>query len=255
MDILINSMSNYASRLVLFLKIFLTSLAGVIAVLVLLIVFPEPMFKYRRVYQRYQLWSDRPIPTAIEQVLDDVTRRQRTSVLHDPRIPVKIFFCNEAWRMWLYGMHFSTKFGGVADVWLTRHVIIRESDIAANRILPPGRGPLADASQRPLSYFIAHEITHADESRRFGRTMILRYPEWLLEGYADYVGKGGEFDFDANRRQFIAGARELDHARSRLYRGYHLRVAYLLDKKGWTLEQLFDHPPGENQLDAWLRAW
>jgi hypothetical protein len=98
------------------------------------------------------------------------------------------------------------------------------------------------------------EITHADESRRFGRTMILRYPEWLLEGYADYVGKGGDFDFDANRRQFIAGARELDRARSGLYRGYHLRVAYLLDKKGWTLEQVFDRPPGDGELDAWLRA-
>ncbi len=248
-------MTNTASHSLALLKIFLASLVFLALVFVAIVAFPEPAFQYRRVYQHYQIWSDRPIPRQVEQVLDDVTRRRRTSVLYDPHTPVKIFFCNAPWRMWLYGMHFSTRFGGVADVWLTRHIVIRESDIAANRIVPPGSAPLADARQRPLSYFIAHEITHADESRRFGRTMLLRYPDWLLEGYADYVGKGGDFDIDANRRLFLAGAPALDRRKSGLYRGYHLKVAYLLDKKGWTLEQLFDHPPEEKELDAWLRAW
>ena len=32
------------------------------------------------------------------------------------------------------------------------------------------------------------------------------------------------------------------------------RVAYLLDKKGWTLEQVFANPPDEEELDARLRA-
>lgn len=236
------------------LRLLFTGLAVLVVAYLLVVLFPEPMFRYRAVYQNYQVWSDRPIPPEIEGVLDDATRRLRTSPLHDRRKPVKIFVCNEPWRMWVYGMHFSTRFGGVADVWLTRHVIIRASDIAANKIQPPGPGPIADARQRPLSYFIAHEITHVDISRRFGRTINLRYPRWLLEGYPDYVGKAGDFDVDANRALFIAGAPELDVERSRLYRGFHLRVAYLLDRKGWTLDQLFAHPPEESQLDAWLRA-
>lgn len=227
--------------------------AGLVTLYALVIAFPEPAFSYKADYRNYQVWSDEPIPKEIDQVLDDVSRRLRSSPLHDPARPVKIFFCNEPWRMRVYGMHFSTRFGGVADVWLTRHVIIRASDIAANRIKPPGAGPIADARQRPLSYFIAHEITHTDISRKYGRTVMLRYPEWLLEGYADYIGKGGDFDFDANHAQFLAGARELDRRRSGLYRGYHLKVAYLLDKQGWTLERLFAAPPGEGALDAWLR--
>jgi hypothetical protein len=228
-------------------------LAVLVTIYGLVIAFPEAAFAYKTSYQNYQVWSDEPIPREVGQVLDDVTRRLRTAPLHDRAAPVKIFFCNAPWRMRVYGMHFSTRFGGVADVWLTRHVIIRASDIAANRIRPPGHGPIADARQRPLSYFIAHEITHTDVSRKYGRTVLLRYPEWLLEGYADYIGKGGDFDFDANRAQFVAGARELDRRRSGLYRGFHLKVAYLLDKKGWTLEQLFAEPPSEAQLDAWLR--
>lgn len=231
-----------------------TGLISLGLLLVLAIAFPEPAFAYRFVYQNYEVWSDRRIPPTMAPVLDDVTRRWRTSPLYDAATPAQIFICNESWRMWLYGMHFSTRFGGVADVWLTRHVIIRASDIDANRIVPPGPGPIADAAQRPLSYFIAHELTHSDVSRRFGRTVMLRYPEWLLEGYADYVGKAGDFDYAANRAAFLAGAPELDSRKSGLYRGHHLKVAHLLDKQGWTLARLFDAPPAAAEVERWLRS-
>lgn len=236
------------------LKTCIAGLLGLAVIAVLAIAFPQPAFAYLFVYQNYEVWSDRPIPPTIEPVLDDVTRRWRTSPLYDAATPAQIFICNEPWRMWLYGMHFSTRFGGVADVWLTRHVVIRAADIGANRIVPPGPGPIADASQRPLSYFIAHELTHSDVSRRFGRTVMLRYPEWLLEGYADYVGKAGDFDYAANRAAFLAGAPELDRRTSGLYRGYHLKVAYLLDKQGWTLERLFAAPPAAEEVERRLRS-
>ncbi|WP_157202082.1 hypothetical protein [Massilia sp. Root335] len=235
-------------------------MAGVISIAVLfsvylcLLIWAKPMFEYRTVYGIYQVWSDRPISPAIRPVLDDVTRRLKTSAVHDASVPVEIYICNAPWRMWLYGMKFSTRYGGVADVWLTRHVIIRAADIAANRVVSPWPYPIPDEQHRPLSYFIAHEITHVDLSRRFGRTMVARYPEWLMEGYPDYVGKGGDFDFDANRAKFLAGAPELSRATSSLYLGYHLRVAYLLDKKHWTLDRIFAKPPSDVELDSWLRS-
>lgn len=225
-----------------------------LAAYVLATAFPKPMFDYRGSYQNYRVWSDRPIPEEINAVLDDVTRRLRRSSLHDRETPVEIFFCNDAWRLWFYGRAFNARMGGAADVWLTRQVFIRAADIPSNRIHSPGAGPIADAAQRPLSYFIAHEITHSDVSRRFGRTVMLRYPEWLLEGYADYVGKGDDFDFEENRALFAAGERALDRKRSGLYREYHLKVAYLLDRKGWTLDQVFANPPAEKELDTRLRA-
>ncbi|MCC2971393.1 hypothetical protein [Massilia sp. IC2-476] len=241
-------------RLARFLKTCLAGLLAVASLYLLVCVFPKPVFAYRSVYQNYQVWSDQPIPGEITEVLDDVTRRLRTSSLHDREVPVEIFFCNEPWRLWLYGRAFHSRMGGATDVWLTRQVFIRASDIPANRILPPGPRPIADAAQRSLSYYIAHEITHADVSRAFGRTVMLRYPQWLLEGYADYVGKGGDFDFDENRSLFSINAWELDHGRSGLYREFHLKVAYLLDKKGWTLQQVFANPPEEHELEERLRA-
>jgi hypothetical protein len=236
------------------LKACILCAAAVCAAYLCLLIWPQPMFAYRTGYGIYRVWSDEPIPPAIRPVLDDVTRRLKTSAVHDATVPVEIYFCNAPWRMWVYGMKFSTLYGGIADVWMTRHVIIRASDIAANRIVSPWPHPIPDERHRPLSYFIAHEITHVDLSRRYGRTMPARYPDWLLEGYPDYVGKGGDFDFEANRAKFIAGAPELSRATSTLYLGYHLRVAYLLDKKHWTLDGIFADPPGEAELDRWLRT-
>ncbi|WP_027865779.1 hypothetical protein [Massilia alkalitolerans] len=236
------------------LRTFLAVLLAPLAAYALAAASPKPMFDYRYSYENYRIWSDRPIPDEITAVLDDVTRRLRTSSLHERETPVEIFFCHEPWRLWFYGGRFSTEVGGTANVWLTRQVFIRASDIPANRIQTPTGKPLADAAQRPLSYFIAHEITHNDVSRGFGRTVMLRYPEWLLEGYADYVGKAGDFDFEENHALFAAGASALDRDRSGLYREFHLKVAYLLDKKGWTLQQVFANPPDEEELDARLRA-
>ncbi|KFC71965.1 hypothetical protein [Massilia sp. LC238] len=68
------------------------------------------------------------------------------------------------------------------------------------------------------------------------------------------MGKAGDFDFEDNHALFAAGAGALDRDRSGLYREFHPKVAYLLDKNGWTLEQVFANPPDEEELDARLRA-
>lgn len=214
--------------------------------------FPQPVFPYRVTYQNYEVWSDRPIPPQINTVLDDATRRLNTSAIYDRGATYKIFFCNSPWRLWLYGQHFSARIGGAADTWLTRHIYIRASDIAANKIISPPGGPLADAAHRPLSYFIAHEATHVIESRQFGRLVAVRSPRWLFEGYADYVGKGGDFDVAENTRLYQSRSRMLDFKKSGLYRGFHPRVALLLDKKGMRVQQLFDNPPDERTLNELL---
>jgi len=177
-------------------------------------------------------------------VLDDATRRLSTSELHDPQIGFDIFICNEPWRIWLFSQSFDASVGAVTDNWLTRNIYLRESDIAANRLIPP-HGQLADADVRPLSYFIAHEATHVMQSRAFGRLMKFRYPKWLIEGYADFVAKGGSFDFEENRRLLLEDDPRLDYAKSGLYRRYHLMVAILLEKDGYTISRLFASPPQE----------
>ena len=230
-------------------------LAAVLAVAVGLIVLctPQPLFAYHLTHGRYQVWSDRPIEPQIAGVLDDVTRRISRSAIYSPDQRFRIFICNDQWRLALYSERFSGGMGGVADTAFTRNVYIRRADIQRNRLIPP-HGWKATMSDRPLSYYLAHELTHVMESRAFGRGSSVRYPNWLNEGYADYIGKGGRFDMAKNAADLRAGAREMDPNASGLYRRYHLEVAYLLDRQGLTIRELYANPPDEAALRARIIA-
>ncbi len=219
----------------------------------LVLAFPQAFFSNHVVYQNYEIWSDQPIPPQITQVLDDATRRLKTSELYKRDRTIRVFFCNASWRLWLYSQQFTDKIGGYADEWLTRNVYIRASDMPSNRIYSPGPGPISDANQRPLSYFIAHEATHIILSREFGRTEYMRHPKWLTEGYADYVGKGGDFNFEENLSLLVSGSPLLDYERSGLYRRFELEVFFLLNKKGVAVRELFADPPDEDDVLGLLR--
>jgi hypothetical protein len=231
------------------------SMAIMLTILMYMVVllFPQPLFTYHMTYQNYEVWSDQPIAPQITQVLDDVTRRLKTSELYEPDRPLRIFFCNASWRLWLYG-HFSDKMAGIADTILARNIYMRNSDIASNKIIPPTE-PLVDVEQRPLSYFIAHEATHILQSRYFGRLAVIRYPLWLEEGYADYVGKGGHFDFDENQQLLASGSSLMDYQKSGVYRRFHLEVFFLIHKKGLTVEQIYANPPNEEELISEIKSY
>jgi hypothetical protein len=208
--------------------------------------YPDPLFAYSARHGAFTIRSDRPIGPAMARVIADAERRLRTSELYDPSERFDLFICNARWRLMLLTR--SGAVGGSTDTMVTRNIYIREAHIEGNRVLI-GRDVLADADARPLSYFIAHEAAHVIQSRRFGRLLSLRTPKWLVEGHADMIGKGGQFDAAANRALLRADDPIMrnDHARRGLYRRYHLMVAATIAGTGRTAAQLFADPPAEQE--------
>ena len=190
--------------------------------------------------------SDRPIDPAIDRVIGDATRRLNTSALHREGEKFRVFICNERWRLRLFT--FNASIGG-GTTYGTRNIFIRESNVALNKVIAPDGGPLLDESDRPLSYFVAHEATHVMEHRHCGTLAMLRSPAWLVEGYADVVGKGGNFDAASNRDLLNRSDPLLSEtlARQGLYRRYHLMVVAELSRPGNTIDRLFATPPSESE--------
>jgi len=215
---------------------------------------PQPLFAHHMTYGRYQVWSDRPIEPRITGVLDDVTRRISRSAIYGPDQHFRIFICNEPWRLALYSQRFNSGMAGAADTAFARNVYLRRADIPRNRLIPASGWTAAKMADQPLSYYIAHELTHVMESRAFGRGSSLRYPGWLNEGYADYVAKAGDFDMAANASALRAGALAMNPKASGLNRRHHLEVAYLLDREGKTIRELYADPPNEAALRARIVA-
>jgi hypothetical protein len=223
-----------------------------IAAMVLLWIYPQPLFVQHARHGQFEVWSDQPLPASLAPVLDDAMRRMRTSELAHPDDAYHVFICNASWRIWLFGGHFSERVGGFADTVITRNIYIRAADFNNNRLLLWPGAVMADPELRPLSYYIAHEAAHVMESRAFGRLMYLRHPVWLTEGYADYVGKGGQFDFEETRQLLLLG--RLNARNGNLYRQFHLQVYQLVDRQKMDIRRVFDAPPDEAAILAALRV-
>lgn len=243
-------------RLKKFLKISLPIVGFLFAVCLTIFVFPQILFAYKADYKNFTVYSDRPIDKSINAVLDDSMMRLSRSDLYDSEKEFRLFICNDLWRLQVFS-HGNGDVGALAYGDLTGDIFIRPVDIPNNKIIPPESWKFAKNpftfNDRPLSYYVAHEATHILESELTNR-MSWRSPRWLIEGYADYIGKGSDFDFDENLRLMKKDAPELDPNKG-LYRRFHLYVAYLLDVKKMNIKDIFASPPEEEQIFEELKTY
>ena len=97
---------------------------------------------------------------------------------------------------------------------------------------------------RPLDYFIAHEVTPQLTGEALDALRFAILPQYVREGYADYVGKGTSFQYKNAVRDLVRESPLMDYKKSGLYLRFNLLVAYLFDHRGWSVDKLLrDYPP------------
>jgi hypothetical protein len=217
--------------------------AASLAAMAALILWPDLLFPYEARWGDIVLRSEQPLSAGVSAILADVERRIDTSDLPAAG-PYRVYLCNETWKLHVFGRTWSVGFGGITDVWLTGNIFIRPADIDRNAVIPPPTWRFS-LSDRPLSYFIAHEITHVQQIAALGRWRYAQTPDWLVEGFADHVAKAGDFDTAANLRLLRDGARELDPGLG-LYRRHQLAVEAALQHGDWL--SLVANPPEESEV-------
>jgi hypothetical protein len=233
------------------------STLGIVAIVVcylVLLCHPGVLFSHSFTRGGVTLFSDEPIPSEpAGRILEEVVRRLSSSSLGAPgRInDLRVYICNRRWRFVLFA-NAKYKVGGLAYPPLSDNIFLREVRFHSNRLV--GNSGQEATGARTVSYYIAHEIMHTLVARELGIVKHWLLPAWKNEGYADLVAKGGDFDFERAREQLRSGDRELDPKRSGLYLRYHLLVAYLLDHKGISADELLNRDFDQAQLEAEILA-
>jgi hypothetical protein len=205
-----------------------------------LLCFPQPFFHWSVSAANLTIYSDRPFSEAdAKKLLETAQGKLATSPLYSSAQHHSIFICNARWRQRLF---FNRNYGvgGVNYYPLTTNIFLRDAIIEENRLISPS-GKIVPGD-RTLDYFIVHEIGHTLTKQTVGSYTHWKLPEWITEGYPDYLGKGSAFHYDEARQAFLANAPEMDRWKSGLYLRYHLLVAHLLDKEHWSVEQLLRQP-------------
>jgi predicted RecB family nuclease len=218
----------------------LAAFLGMLGVFVLdlvLLCYPGMFFRHTFSRGAITLYSDEPIPASAERVLEDADKRLKRSPLFRERAAkkIRIYICNREWRFVLFA-NIRYKVGGLAYPPLTNNIFLRRAHIDANRLIGPSGNEVP--GERTLRYFLAHEAVHTLIFEELGLSGYWRLPVWKDDGYADYIAKRNDFDYDHAVVQLRRGDRELDPLRSGLYLRYHLLVAYLLDRKGISVEEM-----------------
>jgi hypothetical protein len=219
----------------------------------LLLTYPQPLFAYELRAAGIVLHADRPIPEAMRATLHRVRARLDRSAIAEPARVQHVFVCQARWRFAVFARN-NYRVGGIANVYIGQHVFLRDSDMDRDRLIGPGGRPVP--ADRPLSYFIAHEIMHIEHVRLLGRVGYLRLPQWADDGHADYVAR--DIDLAKALVGFKSGERELDPARSGLYVRYQLMVAYLIEKRHLEPRVMLAHPGERDAIEhelAGLASW
>ena len=226
------------------------SAAALLAAGLLLLCFPQPLFTWSTEADNLALYSDSPFTAqAGGKLLAAIQSRLSRSPLYSRADSHAIFICNSSWRRRLFFWP-DPNAGGLNYSPLSSNVFLVGADIAANRLIKPSGK--ADILGRGLDHFVAHEIAHTLTCRAVGFWEYRRLPDWVKEGYAEYVARGPQFNCDASLAAFLAGAPEMNQPALAPYRRYELLVGFLLEKKGWTLQRLLEKPIDQRQAEQIL---
>jgi hypothetical protein len=221
---------------------------GAALLFVALILWPDPLFAYSVSDGKITIKSDHPIAAAsADRVLRDCEALLARSPLKAEAPQYRLYVTNDAWRQRLF---FLININAHGLTYPNGSVFLSGADFETGRLIHNGYVP---PSPRTLVYYCAHELTHMVEGEH--GFSWLRVPIWVFEGFADYAGIENRQSFEDLRRAL--GDRPADIPMMVRYGGYpryRLLVTYFIEKKGWSVDQLFQSRLTEDEANAAMRA-
>lgn len=214
-----------------------------------LVLFPQPLFAYHAQRENVVLHARQPFPPQTAVLLEEIVRRVSLSPFYDRDRTHHVFLCDTT-GLFTFFEPLQSRVGGVAQIHLTGNVFIRPYSIERGTLTGPSGKE--KTGERNLTYFVAHEITHAMTAARIGRWRYLNMPAFQVEGYADYVGMGHRVDLAAGRAALLADGPDMHPRLSGSYSRYALLVAYLLDEGKLTPAALFARPLDQAAIERQL---
>lgn len=221
---------------------FLTAAAVAVLAGIFLALFawPDPLFPNSVTAGRLSLHSDRPFDKdKARAILADIETRLQSSPLDDHQ-PHGVYIANAPW---LKSVFFFAGSGatGINYYPLTNNVFLGHADVDRD-IVYSGATGLPAAPPRTLAYYAAHEITHSftAEHRGLVKGFNNGMPQWVREGYPDYVATHGHLDLDDLYRRCLAGDQDLNFKKTKNYASFRMLVAYMLERKHETIDQLLE---------------
>lgn len=215
-----------------------------------LIVWPDPLFAFSLSSGKFTVFSDRPIPSiGGERFIRDCQRLLDRSPLKANGRQYRIYVTNKDWRHRLFFLPNPKAWGLAYGFGGT--VFLSGADFENGRVVHWG---YVGTPPRTLASLCAHELSHIIAWEHVGLARY-RVPDWVWEGFADYVGIESRESFEELRDAL--DDRPVDNSmriKYGFYPRYRLLVRFFVERKGWSVDQLLQTRLSEDRAVELMRA-
>jgi len=180
----------------------------------------------------------------VRKVGEKTLAKIRKSSLYNPDATYCVFLTDSA-NEYAYFTTLWRHSGGVFVIYANGNIFIRPSLIEQDRLISPTGATVAQ--DRPLNYFIAHEVAHAMEYEKLGFSKYNALNQWVREGIADHIGRDN-FNFDEMLENHRNNLPMMNYKQSGLYLEYQLLVEYMFKYKGANTDSLLNENPNESEV-------
>ena len=193
-------------------------------------VFPQTLFAYTVTASGITIYSRALLPPEAASCAARAAELLKQSELAVPGRHERVFVCNAPWLFRLFSPRSAGAFA--VSVPVTDSVFIAAADFSTDVATRSG----ADFNKRSFSSVMAHEITHGLIRHRLGLLRGIRLPDWVDEGYCDYVARESSFPEAEGLRRFASG--QSHPSMSYRYFTYRQMVRHLVEDEHLTFSQV-----------------
>lgn len=204
---------------------------GILAVLyALLHIFPQTVFSHSVTANGITIYSRSTMPPEATLCATRASELLKQSELAAAERHERVFVCDTPWLFRLFNPRCSGAFA--VSVPLTDNVFVAAADFYADVAMRSG----PDFNKRSFSAVMAHEIAHGLIRHRLGLVNSIRLPDWVAEGYCDYVARESSFPEEDGLRLFASGQKH--PSMSYRYFTYRQMVRYLAEHQSLTFSEI-----------------
>lgn len=207
------------------------SLTTLIAIYILLILFPQLLFANKMEYKSFEVYYHNTInEQKLKSVLDVSEELLEESELKSNFETQQLFLTDSYNEFTFFALLSKNAFA--VNYPVVQNIFLTKSDLSKNLIISNNESN----NRRTLSGVIAHETIHSLLENKIGIVDFKLLPTWKVEGYADYIAKESSYSA-ANDIKTICKTTQNGASRSYKYFEYRIITEYLLLQRNIELNE------------------
>ena len=222
---------------------------------------PRNLFDYELQYGRYSIYSDKPIPADLLNVLDDVENRISILEIFQDDFAPNLFICNdeELYSIFTFLAGLNSDSQGMI-ISLFNNSFINKAKVDLLKYYNDSRIKHSHLTG-DIAHTISHELVHNLIADHFGFWGNRKLARWKVEGYCEYGSTSQKIRSenldDLKFRTKILFEDDLFGAseHSKFYYKSQLLVEYLMEFENFTVNKLFDKSYLYYEADKSFMSW